>query len=642
MSHPVRSVWYGLVLLAFGVIALATPPCRAEERILDYHADISIAADAGLTVTEHIRVQAEGDRIRHGIYRDFPTRYRDPYKNAYRVDFDVTGATRDGEREDWHTEAKSNGVRIYLGSADTLVDAGDHEYTLSYRTRRQMGYFADHDELYWNVTGNGWIFPIDQASATVRLPGAVPASALKAFGFTGPQGSQEHALTTKVEAGGADYRTTRGLGAEEGLSVVLEFPKGTVAEPDRWQRLRWLLRDNLKLTVGLIGLLLLWLYYGWAWNRYGRDPAAGVLMPLYEPPQGDSPAALRYVRDMGYDKTCFSAAVLGLAAKGHLDIRQDAADVITLTRKDGGTATLTADEKAFEAALFEGVDSLRLTQSSSVRARMQAADKALAKALSNGYEKKYFLTHGKTLLPGLAISLVSLVPIFVGAGDQVGAAVFISVWLTGWSFGTYMLVSAAMQTTRQARGVLAKAGSVFTWLFALPFIGGELAGLVFFGFVTGFAYIPVFLALIGTNVLFAHLMKAPTRDGARLLDGINGFRWYLGVAEKQELDSRYRPESRPDLFSAWLPYALALGVEQAWAERFTNALSAAQLEAARPSWYSGGSSLASGGLAGFTSSMSSSLSSAISSASTSPGSGSGGGGGGGSGGGGGGGGGGGW
>ena len=28
----------------------------------------------------------------------------------------------------------------------------------------------DHDELYWNVTGNAWKFPIDVATATVLLP----------------------------------------------------------------------------------------------------------------------------------------------------------------------------------------------------------------------------------------------------------------------------------------------------------------------------------------------------------------------------------------------------------------------------------------------------------------------------------------
>ncbi|MGA9420756.1 MAG: DUF2207 domain-containing protein, partial [Rhodanobacteraceae bacterium] len=598
-------------LIALGLLALCAPACRADERILDYHADIAIAADASLAVTEHIRVHAEGDNIRHGIYRDFPTSYRDRLGNHYVVDFTVDGATRDGKTEDWHSEARSNGVRIYLGNADIIVGSGDHDYTLTYHTQRQMGFFADHDELYWNVTGNGWIFPIDQASAAISLPQPVPATKLEAFGFTGAQGSQEHALTARTEPGGAHYATTRTLGSREGLSVVLEFPKGIVIEPDVRQKIRWFLRDNGAVLSGLIGLLVLWIYYGIVWTRWGRDPASGVVIPLYEPPDGDSPAALRYVRRLGYDDVCFSAAVLGLAAKGRLTIDQDEAKVITLKRLPGkDAASLKPEEKALAAELFIYGDSLKLTQT--VHAVMQRARGALQKALASAYEKKYFLTHSKTLLPGVAISLAAIAPGLALA--SIGAAVFMAFWLTIWSFGVYALVSSAWQQSRAAHGALAGAGAVGAWLFALPFIGGEIAGLIAIGVILGPVTTAIFAALIGTNIAFAHWMKAPTQDGAKLLDRINGFRWYLGVAEKQELDSRYRPESRPDLFSEYLPYALALDVGQAWAKRFSDALSATQMEAARPSWYTGNvGSFSSAGLAGFTSAMSSSLSSAIAS-----------------------------
>src|SRR5690606_33906999 len=329
---------------------LCATAAHADERILSYHADIGIAADGSMEVAEHIRVRAEGDRINHGIYRDFPTTYRDPLRNRYRVAFDILGAERDGRSENWHTETRSNGVRMYLGSSATTVMPGEHEYVIRYRTNRQLGFFDDHDELYWNVTGNGWAFPIDAASAEVRLPQAVPVERLRASGYTGPQGSREQALTTELEPGGARFAASRPLGPEEGLSIVLEFPKGIVAEPTGEQKLAWLLRDSRNLIVGLVGLLLLWLYYGWAWNRWGRDPPRGVRMPLYEPPGGDSPAALRYVREMGFDKTSFSSAILGLAAKGHLRIDERKKGEFTLARTGTGTP-LTHDEKALATAL---------------------------------------------------------------------------------------------------------------------------------------------------------------------------------------------------------------------------------------------------------------------------------------------------
>ncbi len=93
----------------------------ADERILDFHSDITVAADASMEVAETIRVRAEGDQIRHGIYRDFPTEYRDRYGNRVHVEFEPEGVTRDGADEPFHTEGQVNGVRVYFGSEDTLL-----------------------------------------------------------------------------------------------------------------------------------------------------------------------------------------------------------------------------------------------------------------------------------------------------------------------------------------------------------------------------------------------------------------------------------------------------------------------------------------------------------------------------------------
>ena len=73
-----------------GLIALlALVACaQADERILAFRSEITIAADGSMQVAETIRVRAEGDRIRHGIYRDFPTDYRDRYNNRVHVDFE--------------------------------------------------------------------------------------------------------------------------------------------------------------------------------------------------------------------------------------------------------------------------------------------------------------------------------------------------------------------------------------------------------------------------------------------------------------------------------------------------------------------------------------------------------------------------
>ena len=134
--------------LALLCCVLLAAPVLAQERITSYDSEIDIRADGSLDVSERITVHAEGNNIRRGIYRDFPTRYKDRYGNRVVVDMQVLDVQRDGKPEPWFTEKKSNGVRINTGNDDFLPVPADFTYTLRYRTTRQLGFFADHDELY--------------------------------------------------------------------------------------------------------------------------------------------------------------------------------------------------------------------------------------------------------------------------------------------------------------------------------------------------------------------------------------------------------------------------------------------------------------------------------------------------------------
>ncbi len=180
--------------ISFAVLFwLLATPLAAQERILSYDSEVQVRGDGDLEVTERIAVRAEGSNIRRGIYRDFPTRYKDRYGNRVVVDFQMIDVQRDGKPEPWFTENKSNGVRINTGNDDFLPTPAEFTYTLRYRTSRQLGFFADHDELYWNAIGTGWDFPIERGSVEVRLPAAVPVDEIKVEGYTGPQGEQGQA-----------------------------------------------------------------------------------------------------------------------------------------------------------------------------------------------------------------------------------------------------------------------------------------------------------------------------------------------------------------------------------------------------------------------------------------------------------------
>jgi uncharacterized membrane protein YgcG len=301
---------------------------------------------------------------------------------------------------------------------------------------------------------------------------------------------------------------------------------------------------------------------------------------------------MRYLMRMDYDDECFGAAVLNLAVKGYLRIEQDAGvlgfgQTFTLIRepKPSGQA-LSADEQALYGGLFAAGDRLVLKQEH--YRVVGAARRAHYHSLKSQYSTGFFHINGGWHFLGIVISVLVLVMAIMlpGASEN---------W-PAWHLSTPL-----------GRATMAMA----------------LAGILL-------------------NGLFGWLLKAPTPKGQAAMDHIRGFKMYLSVAEGEELKrvTAPPPPLTPQLFESCLPAALALDVEQKWAERFADAL-AIQAPNYQPAWYSGPGFNARN-LGGFSSSLGSSLKSAISSSSTAPGSKSGSGGGGRSGGGGGGGGGGGW
>lgn len=324
-GSPARFMTTLCALLVASLVLLMPLPVGGQERIVSYDIDVDVAADGSIEVTERITVRAEGEQIRRGIYRDFPTRYRDGAGNRVRVDLEVLGVERDGRPEAWFTEGLSNGVRINTGGDDYLPTLpAEYTFTIHYRTTRQLGFFAGHDELYWNAIGTGWIFLIESGTVSVRLPEPVPEELLSVEAYTGPQGAQGTAYAAAIPSPGtAHFRLTEPLQPREGFTIVLTFPMGIIEEPGRARSAGWFLRDNGGALVALIGLLALLYYTIRTWARVGRGPAPGAIIPRYEPPPGQTPGSLRFLRRMRYDMRCFSADLLALAVAGHVRIHHD-------------------------------------------------------------------------------------------------------------------------------------------------------------------------------------------------------------------------------------------------------------------------------------------------------------------------------
>ena len=267
------------LLLLLACLPLAS---QADERILSFHSDIRVFDDGMIEVTETIEVRAEGQQIRRGIYRDFPVNYEDRLGNSYHIKLEPLGVLRNGQREAFHTVRSGRDVRTYFGSKNRFLDHGVHTYTFRYRADRLLGYFDEHDELYWNVTGNEWAFPIDTATATVRLDFDAPRDALLVDGYTGRLGSKAQDYGRFLDAkGNVQFNANNPLPPAHGLTIVVGWPKGYVIEPTRMDRIGWLLKDNRNLLVVLGGFVLLLLYYVPVWMQHGKDPEEGVIVTRY-------------------------------------------------------------------------------------------------------------------------------------------------------------------------------------------------------------------------------------------------------------------------------------------------------------------------------------------------------------------------
>lgn len=632
MKHGVRRLILGFLLLL-----AASAPAGAVERIVQFISDVTVERNGDLEVSETIRVEAEGRVIQRGIFRDFPTIYTRADGTRVEVGFHLLSVTRNGANENSVVEGIPNGVRIRIGNADRTIPRGQHTYVIRYRTTRQIGFFADYDELYWNVTGNGWMFPIEMAEARITLPEKVPFRQTAVY--TGPQGGKgKEAAVVEQDPGRIVFRTTRPLPPRNGLTVAAAWQKGVVEPPNTTRRAQYWLEDNLGLVIAAGGLALLLVYYAFAWLRVGRDPPVGTIIPLFAPPGSMSPAATRYVDRMSFDNQCFTAAIINLGVKGHLRIVEDAAGT-TLERRDGGQP-LAPEEQALMGRLFAGNNTVLLDQVNHLP--LGRAKTGLSETLAKTYLGKLFTNNYGWSSLGLLLMILMAGAAIFALGSSHHYPLLAMVVMTS-IFGVPFVMAGAAMTfigwQRIERGKWLLIGGLLLLVIAVAvslIVTGNnepgIANQALVGSVLAAG------ALVGIGF---PLLKAPSIEGRRTMDQIAGFREYLGVAEEDRLNVLNPPQKTPELFEKFLPYAVALDCQNAWAAKFAGVLAAAGAAAATTAWYVGNRDWSSDPVS-FADHLGGSLASTLSTSSTEPGSSSGSSGGGSSGGGGGGGGGGGW
>lgn len=286
---------------------------RAAEVIRSFDVTATVESERNVIFEEKINYDF-GEQEKHGIYRFIPEVY-DLNGRTFKLRYKVLSVTRDGQTEPFETSRSGGDLSVKIGDADITMSQA-HEYVIRYSSDRALNSFDDHDELYWNVTGNEWQIPIEQSSMTLVLPPAAGTLAIQTACYTGASGSTE----TACEAVGSIIKAKRVLMENEGLTAVFGFPKGIVRELTWWDKIWTVLADNGVLFIPLLALAVMYAI----WWKKGRDPSKGTVIPLYEPPQKLSPALMGAARTEGkVPNSAVTATIIDLARRGYMKIKID-------------------------------------------------------------------------------------------------------------------------------------------------------------------------------------------------------------------------------------------------------------------------------------------------------------------------------
>jgi hypothetical protein len=527
-----------LGLLVLFVVPVTT---SAVERVPAFDVRLVVENNATVRVTERV-VYDFDDEEKHGIFRAIPYSYQ-AGTATYRADIDdVTVVQEDGEP--WlFTESRSNGeLRLKIGDPAVKV-RGMQTYLISYTVRGPFLYFKEKDELYWNVTGS-WSVEIEEATVLVDLPeGASVIDAACYKGLLRERTPCDEALRlTNAERAGYSA-VAYNIPPEGGFSIAVAFPKGTIAEIRQpWhQGPRSPFVPYLPLAIPILTLSIL----PYLWYTRGRDPEGRkTIVVEYEPPQGLSPALAGVVYNERIEPQEVSAEILRLAVEGFIRIHRIEKKIMI---KNIPIASRTDH-------LFERL-----------RDEETPNDPIARLVLERLFQVMYIGTEdidGRTVSGSLLSKMQNK---FVSDYNMIVDTLYEEVYARRYFV-------ERPDKVRQ-RFVIAGSGCMVAG-FGIMFLAGTSL------FILGGSVI-----LSGVLIMVGGIfMPAKTRAGVLAKEHVEGFKRYLTIAEKDRLTFHNAPERTPEQFDAFLPYAVALGVEQAWAEQFKGVYTQP------PQWYSGSGS----------------------------------------------------
>ncbi len=492
-------------LLLFSFLLLASLPAWASWRISNFRTTMDVSGNGSAVVSERITVVFIG--VYHGIHRTIPIDYPGPSGANYTLFLNVTGV-KDGDGNALKYELNRRGhyrdIKIYIPGAVNTTKTVEIDYEL----KNPIRFFPDHDELYWNVTGNDWPVPIDYASALVMFPPNASGE-LRAQAFTGVYGATEQGASAKINGANAEFETNNPLPMRGGLTIDVFLPKGILQEPSQFTRSLWFLESNSIVLLPVAAFVVMFVL----WYSVGRDPDPGMsVAPMYEPPQSMTPAEVGTLVDDAVNPRDITCTLVDLAVKGYLKI----------------------EEVKEKHLLFSDRDYvLHLVKPREQWNALAAHERVMLEHIFGGGEQQVALSslknHFYTAIPRIKDDIIyelkqkgmySVDPESAHSYDAIGIGILIALlvilhFAIGWSpFDSAWSIAAIA------------VSAVIVWLFARK-------------------------------------MTAKSLLGARTYVQVLGFQDFMNRVDADRLK-----RMPPDTFEKFLPFAMALGVEHRWAHAF--------------------------------------------------------------------------
>ncbi|MFC1615681.1 DUF2207 family protein [Patescibacteria group bacterium] len=546
-----------------------------EKFIEKFIVEIQIKEDSSVNVTEKILYNFI-DIESHGIYRNIPMVYGDHGEVSAIVT--VNSITDENgepyEYEEWDYYQKE----LKIGSADFTI-TGPHWYVINYDFFPAVNGFENHDELYWNVTGNDWSETINYAEATVTLSTDIPNATLASTCFTGYFGEEESSCVSEIISDNEfKFATTEPIGSYNGFTIVAGFEKGIVTPPTyleissepydaeiyiddeymgttpiripetigahelelkkfKYKSLtksitiyegqensfHFNLEQNwwvpiVEFYIPMFLLVLgIWVCY-MLYRKYGKEPEGrGIIAPQVTPPDKLSPSEVGVIVDQKAHLHDISAAIINLAVKGYLKIkREEGKGIFSKKDKFSFINVKSIKDNDKNVENFERTIFKEIFKSGKKEVKLSD--------LNNKFYKKL-----KIIKKELYQKVIDK-KYFAKNPDKVR--------------GNYYLVGFVMLFAGNAFGIVA---AIFLWSPLYLLIN------------------PVISIII---IVMAYWMSKRTKKGALAYEHILGLKMYLKTAEKDRFKKLHSPKNFREHFEKLLPYAIALEVEKEWAEKF--------------------------------------------------------------------------